>query len=210
MAKKKKPGPPPTAQRFYESFDAKRRAVWDAWIGATPSDHAFALVTAAMLDNALKEGIRRVLVGPENIKEKLLGTDGSLGTFSSRINTGLALGLYGQKTHRDLDIIREIRNTFAHYPTLHNPHRKHEVVSFRHNTVANLCQALTTPEYFKLTPVATFLNGVMSYDSSATQLTVRFTDPRERFNFTAIAIIGFILFNDDADCPRIVVCEKLP
>jgi len=37
-----------------------------------------------------------------------------MGSFANKIIMGQAIGLYGQQTRRNLDIIRAIRNAFAH------------------------------------------------------------------------------------------------
>ncbi|MGO9684145.1 MAG: MltR family transcriptional regulator [Beijerinckiaceae bacterium] len=56
---------------------------------------------------------------------------GPLATFSARINFGYALGLYGKKVKRDLNLIREIRNAFVHS-------RRH--IDFETPEVVELCR----------------------------------------------------------------------
>jgi hypothetical protein len=41
-------------------------------------------------------------------------TSGPLGSFSAKINLGFMLGIYTIDSWRDMDYIREIRNSFAH------------------------------------------------------------------------------------------------
>lgn len=60
-----------------------------------------------------------------------------LGTFSAKIKMGLAIGLFGLKTYSDLEIIREIRNIFAHQKdkrTFHTPQ------------IRDLCELLWLPK----------------------------------------------------------------
>jgi hypothetical protein len=40
--------------------------------------------------------------------------DGPMGTFASRIAVAYALGIFGPQTRHDLDLIRHLRNQFAH------------------------------------------------------------------------------------------------
>jgi len=74
-----------------------------------------ALVAAAFLDIYLEFLIKLSLV-PLRDEETmgLFGPDRPLGTFSSRIKIAQALGIFGRKTAHDLNIMREIRNAFAH------------------------------------------------------------------------------------------------
>jgi len=44
----------------------------------------------------------------------LFGGDAPLATFSSKIKLAFALGLITRKTRRQLDVIRQLRNDFAH------------------------------------------------------------------------------------------------
>ncbi|HEX4114027.1 MAG TPA: hypothetical protein VH020_15955 [Stellaceae bacterium] len=46
--------------------------------------------------------------------ERMFGGNGPLSSFSHKIMIGHALGLYGPVYRHDLDIIRELRNGFAH------------------------------------------------------------------------------------------------
>jgi DNA-binding MltR family transcriptional regulator len=81
------------------------------------SDSARGAVAAmsSLLEEALAEAIKRKLVplGKEDLKALFEG-DGPLSTFSARIRMGYALGIYGGKARRDLNLIREIRNAFVH------------------------------------------------------------------------------------------------
>jgi len=46
--------------------------------------------------------------------EKLQGESGPLRSFSAKISMGYALGIYSEKIQHDLNIVRVIRNAFAH------------------------------------------------------------------------------------------------
>lgn len=72
-------------------------------------DQAAAIMGVALLDNTLQTAILVKLVQPNT------GLfDGPLSSFAAKIKLAFALGLYGPETRDDLDLMRAIRNTFAH------------------------------------------------------------------------------------------------
>lgn len=75
------------------------------------SDRSAALLAAALLDAQLESLFRARL---KHHQDRLLGFDGPLATFSTRIKLAMALGWIDQDVEGDLDIIRNIRNRFAH------------------------------------------------------------------------------------------------
>ncbi len=75
------------------------------------SDRSAALLAAALLDAQLESLFRARL---KQHQDRLLGFDGPLATFSTRIKLAMALGWIDQDVEGDLDIIRNIRNRFAH------------------------------------------------------------------------------------------------
>ncbi|MCK1497892.1 MltR family transcriptional regulator [Bradyrhizobium sp. 188] len=70
---------------------------------------------SSLIEEALAGAIKKRLV-PLTDKEEsnLFENNGPLSTLSSRINMGYALGIYGAKARRDLNLLREIRNAFVH------------------------------------------------------------------------------------------------
>lgn len=81
----------------------------------TSSPRAAALVAGAFLDVFLQRLIIRHFVALSvSEMESLFEPDRPLGTFSSKIKVARALGIFGPKTAHDLNIIRDIRNAFAH------------------------------------------------------------------------------------------------
>lgn len=97
------------------------------------SDRGCALFAAAFLDHALKELVTKCLVQDEKIKDELLGQNGPLASFSSRINLAYYLGKLSRVCRRDLNTIRQIRNEFAHKSTL---------ITFDTPSVADRCRTL--------------------------------------------------------------------
>ena len=81
------------------------------------SDRASAILGAAFLDYSLTELLTNSFVDDSVSIEKLLGvTSGNapLGAFSARIELAYCLGLIPANIRHDLDIIRKVRNRFAH------------------------------------------------------------------------------------------------
>lgn len=98
------------------------------------SDRGCALFAAAYLDSALSDLLYVFLVGGKKIEEDLFKGNAPLSSFSSRIKMAFYLGLISNDVRRDLDLIRLVRNDFAHNP---GP------MSFSTQSVANRCNELT-------------------------------------------------------------------
>lgn len=97
------------------------------------TDRGCALISASFLDHQLEKLIRSYLVNDNSILDNIFSNNGALGTFSSRIDIAYLLGLIGKKIHRDLHIIRKIRNEFGHNP---------EPISFETQSIQNRCSEL--------------------------------------------------------------------
>jgi len=97
------------------------------------SDRGCALLCASLLDNYLREVLSKILVGSKKQLDSLLGFNGPLGSFSSKINIGYAFGLLSQWDVHDLNIIRGIRNDFGH---------KIESIDFSRRDIADKCNSL--------------------------------------------------------------------
>jgi len=88
------------------------------------ADGAAVAVGSAILDASLRDAIARRFSPGADEKEtaKIFAFDsnGPLADFSAKIKVGYALGIGKEKTRRDLDKIRQIRNIFARTPRLIN------------------------------------------------------------------------------------------
>jgi len=79
------------------------------------SDRAAGIVATTMLENALDSVLHHAIREDDPGLLKELFTDGGpLGTLSSKIKLLYALGLVTKDGRHDLDLIRKIRNDFAH------------------------------------------------------------------------------------------------
>jgi len=100
------------------------------------SDRAVALLGAGYVDARLADLLEHVLAA--NIDKKdasalFEGPNAPIGSFSNRIRMAAAMGVIGPTTRADFDIIRSIRNDFAH---------KVRVKSFADASVESRCQNL--------------------------------------------------------------------
>lgn len=80
------------------------------------SDRAAAILLSAELDELLCKIIEKRLV-PHNKKvndRDILSSSGTLGSFAARIDMGYRLGVLDSLIAYDLNLVRGIRNVFAH------------------------------------------------------------------------------------------------
>jgi DNA-binding MltR family transcriptional regulator len=78
------------------------------------TDRGVALAGAAFVADALRALINAAFVNDIEIAERLLDGERPLGTMSARIDIAYALGLIGPDMRRQANILRQIRNSFAH------------------------------------------------------------------------------------------------
>jgi DNA-binding MltR family transcriptional regulator len=94
------------------------------------SDRAMVIVAAAQADDALREMIERLMRPTLSDQDELFDGDAPLATFSARIRVAYRLGLIDDRLVRALNILRRIRNGFAHdttATTLEQPPHSHRV-----------------------------------------------------------------------------------
>jgi hypothetical protein len=83
-----------------------------------PESRATALVLGAILEQGLQTVILSHCVPLEIPEQKRLfqgGEDGPM-NFAVKIRMGYALSIYGPDSRDDLDVVRHVRNLFAHAP----------------------------------------------------------------------------------------------
>ena len=79
------------------------------------SDRTAAIVLASWVERSLEQSIVLTLLRQDQpTVEKLIGRGGALSSFFAKTHLGFAQGLYDAATRDNLDIIRNIRNAFAH------------------------------------------------------------------------------------------------
>jgi hypothetical protein len=97
------------------------------------TDRGAALVGAALIDDRLERLLRSHLLDCKESSEILDGGYAPLGTFGARIKSAYCLGLITEAEYRECDLIRRVRNLFAH--SLHG-------LTFRDQQVHDLCNKL--------------------------------------------------------------------
>jgi len=103
------------------------------------SDRASAVILGSVLESSLTTFLSRKLRPDLNRvqKKRLFDYEGPLGTFSAKIILTYAMQLIGPLTQHDLDLIRTLRNGFAHS-------RRH--ADFDTPQVAEVCKHLKYPD----------------------------------------------------------------
>lgn len=132
MSKPPKPPDRPPSPRFKRRTETSRRAktpslkvtksrptseeseaAWKEIREASP--RAAAILAATYVESLIRFAIEsRFVALTDDERKPLHSASGPLSSFSQAVELGFALGLYGQVIHRDLTIIRIIRNAFAH------------------------------------------------------------------------------------------------
>ena len=103
------------------------------------NDRATAVILGSILETALESLLKATLRPQLNSDDKrvLFDFDGPLGTFSSKTILAFSIGVIGPISRRDLDLIRLLRNEFAHS-------RRH--FKFSTPEVSEVCRHLQTPD----------------------------------------------------------------
>jgi hypothetical protein len=80
------------------------------------NDRAVAIVGASLVEHFLERAIEGILSPIRSTKdrERLFSLHGVASSFEAKTLLAFGLRLVGPKTRRDLDMIRKIRNEFAH------------------------------------------------------------------------------------------------
>src|ERR1700688_2397074 len=78
------------------------------------TDRGTALISAAMLDDLLGKCIASLLVEHPDVQQLLEGFNAPLGTLSARTLAAFALGLLSEQEYKECQILRKVRNAFAH------------------------------------------------------------------------------------------------
>ena len=101
------------------------------------SPRSAAIILAAHVEDSLHLALaRRLRIKPSSWREVFSTERGPLGTFANKISMADAIGLISSETRRNLDIIRHLRNAFAHAM---------RPISFDTKEVADLCAMLRPP-----------------------------------------------------------------
>ena len=79
------------------------------------SDRGAAILAAIRIDELLTRKFKSLFSkGNSDAREKLFGFNGLFSSFSSKTNAAFCLGWLDKNTYDDINLIRKIRNSFAH------------------------------------------------------------------------------------------------
>ncbi|TDO69819.1 mannitol repressor [Halanaerobium saccharolyticum] len=97
------------------------------------TDRGSALMAASYLEDLLEKLLRKFFVDDNLLSNNLLNGYGGLSSFKSKIDLAYLLGLISRRVKRDLNLIRKIRNEFAHSA---------ENINFNSSSINNRCNEL--------------------------------------------------------------------
>jgi hypothetical protein len=119
------------------------------------TDRGAGIVAAAVLEDALTLTIEiRLLELSSDRRDRLFGRMGPLSNFSAKIELGFALGLFSNEGRKAFDMIRDVRNKFAH---------EVNISSFDDPRIAGLVKKGETEQSPKnLTPRESFIKMFMA------------------------------------------------
>jgi hypothetical protein len=127
------------------------------------SDRGKALVAAAQLDGMLEDILRAFLIDCPSSTRLFETPNAPLTSFYNKINLARSLGLISPDEHSALDLVRKVRNEFAHSVS----------VSFDDTKVTKLCMMLE----FGLGELRRREDPVLA-------------DPRTRFSMSASSLVS--------------------
>ena len=135
------------------------------------SDRAAAILAAAAIDQRLTRLLCK-LFGPETSQStSLFRPDDPLGSLAAKIEVAFRTGIIGTDLHRELHLLRKIRNKFAH---------SEDLLSFAESPIRDLASELS------------ILNKIRSHPDL--NLPKENYDPRERFLFSVVKLLIYFEF----------------
>jgi hypothetical protein len=132
-------------------------------VSAIGNDRGAAILLAVQLEDVLGYALTLRLKIPNNKADEVFGHNAAMGTFDNKIRTAYAIGVITQETRFIFDVVRRIRNAFAHARV---------PVSFTTPEIATACRVFDLPK--PLPPIAVPADGSVPV----------FTEPRQRFTRT--------------------------
>lgn len=121
------------------------------------SDRALVLICCAVLDTQLEELLSEFLIeGYEKQKKELFTHNGSLGTFSNKIEMAFFCGIISSHEKNIINTMRRIRNKFAH---------EIEILNLEEQSVKDLCMNLSIPEKMYVPDIIPYSpKGIVKFD----------------------------------------------
>ena len=148
------------------------------------SDRGVALLAASFFEHVFGEKLKSFFVTDKSV-EPLFKGYGLLASFSGKIDVSYALGLLTSDMKSDLNLIRKIRNYFAHHP---------EYTNFADSPVKDFCANLTTAK------------GIPTQDEGL----FRKDNPRDQYLFAVILSLVYFDRFIQAEPRRSIPPKPLP
>jgi DNA-binding MltR family transcriptional regulator len=134
------------------------------------NDLSCVLIGTSFLDETLRSLLQKYFVKC-NTAKNLLNPNGAIGSFGSRCDLAYCLALVNKKKYKDLRVIEEIRNLFAH---------SHLTKSFGDNEVVDFTNELTYCDILKET-------GIFQEAENPSREQI-YTNSRSRFKLTIVLL----------------------
>lgn len=129
------------------------------------TDRGRALVVASLIEEMLEEILRNFLLENKETKTLFEAPNAPLSNFSAKSLLCRSLGLISKTEFKDIDILRRIRNEFAH----------HVLCTFEQQKIADLAASLTT--------------GMEHLDHLPKGNKLRVEDPKSRFGMVSTSLV---------------------
>lgn len=155
------------------------------------SDRACGMIAGALLDELLLRLLRHAFIA--EAPKDLFEYDGAAGSFSARINLAYSTGLITTEEHKNLHIIRRIRNDFGHSVM-------DQLYSFDTDTIRDRALDLTIVQFLETAPTPGEGGGQVTM-MLGNELR---TKPRMRFEFS-VGLLAALLEERVNDIPKIIV-----
>ena len=154
------------------------------------SDRATGVLFGTLLENNLRTLILSKMRGDLSLDEtdRLMSFEGPVGSFSAKIRIAHAFDIIGPLVRDDLNLIREIRNAFAH---------SRIPITFISPEVADACTHLKIPD----DPSSSIPQGLLAQLSEGGRSTSK-DDPRLRFITACHAISYRMILTRDHNYQR--------
>jgi hypothetical protein len=98
------------------------------------SHRSTAVVGAAFVEEHLTHVLNSRMIKDEKVTKEMFSPGRAFGDFGAKVDLGYLIGIYSKQAHKELTLIRRIRNSFAHQLDLN---------SFGRDDIRDHCQKLT-------------------------------------------------------------------
>lgn len=115
------------------------------------SDRAMVVTSASILDTQLEMLLRKFMIEDNKIEERLFNNTSALSTFSAKNSMCYYLGIISKYEFENIEIIRKIRNRFAHEIEIKKMNDDQSII--------DLCNNLTLPKELYMPETIQVKNG---------------------------------------------------